>query len=180
MSKIVLVTGGVRSGKSRFAASFFEGAEDVTFIATMRALDDETCARAAAHRACRPAGWKTAEEPLYPSKAADSGSKYILDCITLLTTNIMLELSPTLENFGTGLWNEIYRRVKGELEGLIGRVRAQDGTLVLVTNETGFSVVPENEAARVFRDLLGAVNRDTAALCDEVYLSVCGCQLKIK
>jgi adenosylcobinamide kinase/adenosylcobinamide-phosphate guanylyltransferase len=179
MSRIILVTGGVRSGKSRFSASVFEGLSDVTFIATMQPCDEETRARVASHRECRPANWETVEESLYPENAVGECKNYILDCVTLLVSNIMMETVPDLENIGPKVQNLICARAGGELSRLIEKVRGMDGTLVMVTNETGFSVVPENEVARAFRDILSAVNRDVASLCDEVYLSVCGYQLRL-
>lgn len=182
MSRIILVTGGVRSGKSRFATSIFEGESDVCFLATMIPTDEEMRARIAAHRASRPPQWKTVELPMSPSSAvsANVSNNYILDCVTLLTNNILMEHAPSLENISQEIQNQIYSRAVGEIVALIEKVRRLNGTLVMVTNEAGYSVVPENEAARAFRDILGGVNCEAAALCDEVYLSVCGVQVRVR
>lgn len=180
MSRIILCTGGVRSGKSRFAASVMQNAKDVVYIATMEAADDEMTERVAQHKLARPAWWVTKEQPLFPLKAAGSEKHYILDCITMLTSNIMLKVLDGSEIVSIQMQKDIIIQVLTELKALINKVKSIDGTLVMVTNETGYSVVPDNHYARVFRDILSTVNRETTLLCDEVYLSVCGLQMKLK
>jgi adenosylcobinamide kinase/adenosylcobinamide-phosphate guanylyltransferase len=180
MSRIILCTGGVRSGKSRFAASVMQNAKDVVYIATMEAADDEMNERVLQHKIARPACWVTEDQPLCPLKATGKDKHYILDCITMLTSNIMFKVLGDGEIVSLQMQEEIITHVLTELEALINMVKSIDGTLVMVTNETGYSVVPDNHFARVFRDILGTVNRETAVLCDEVYLSVCGLQMKLK
>lgn len=184
MSRIILCTGGVRSGKSRFAATVMQDAKDVVYIATMEALDDEMIERIAQHKRARPSHWVTKEQPLCPFNAVEnavaSEKHYILDCVTMLTSNIMLKALDSGEIITMQMQKDIISKVLFELETLINMINSLDGTLVMVTNETGYSVVPDNHFARVFRDILGTVNREIAFLCDEVYLSVCGLQIKIK
>jgi adenosylcobinamide kinase/adenosylcobinamide-phosphate guanylyltransferase len=180
MSRIILCTGGVRSGKSRFAASVMQDVKDVVYIATMEAADDEMSERIAQHKMARPAGWVTEEQPFRPFDAVGSKSNYILDCITMLSSNIMFKFIGDSETISLQMQKEIITKILTEIKTLINMVRSMDGTLVMVTNETGYSVVPDNHFARVYRDILGTVNRETAVLCDEVYLSVCGLQIKLK
>jgi adenosylcobinamide kinase/adenosylcobinamide-phosphate guanylyltransferase len=180
MSRIILCTGGVRSGKSRFAATVMQNAKDVVYIATMEALDDEMIERITQHKLARPSHWVTKEQPLCPFNAVETEKHYILDCITMLTSNIMLKVLSGGEIITFQMQKDIISKVLFELKTLINMINSLDGTLVMVTNETGYSVVPDNHFARVFRDILGTVNRETAILCNEVYLSVCGLQIKIK
>lgn len=177
----ILVTGGVRSGKSRFAEDALKLYDDVVYIATMQVFDSETSERVHAHQKRRPTSWRTVEEICDLSRAVGDEKHYLLDCVGLLVTRRLLEQWNDTDAFvPAGLVDRIAERVSGELIALIDTVRLIGGEIVLVTNEVGLSVVPESPLGRAFRDILGMVNCRLAAVCDRVYLLVCGLEMKIK
>ncbi|PID60897.1 bifunctional adenosylcobinamide kinase/adenosylcobinamide-phosphate guanylyltransferase [candidate division KSB3 bacterium] len=180
MARIICVTGGARSGKSRFAESFYAQIDDVVYIATCQPSDDEMRARVALHRRSRPASWKTFEGSHDLDRAVSTQKHYLLDCLSLLCSNIMFKLSRNDERISPGRQQEIETLVLQELRRLISAIRDIQGMLLIVTNEVGLSIVPEHHISRVYRDILGRVNQAVAALCDEVYLVVCGIPVKIK
>ncbi len=167
MSELILVTGGARAGKSAFAQAWAQAqGASVSVIATAQPLDEEMRQRIAQHRSARPATWQTLEEPLeVPLALAQAqGQVVVLDCLTLWVANLMqagLEVLPAVERL---------------LE-----VRAGLGkTLLVVSNEVGMGIVPENALARHYRDLLGAANARLARSAQQVYLLVAGIPLRIK
>jgi adenosylcobinamide kinase/adenosylcobinamide-phosphate guanylyltransferase len=161
---LVLLTGGARSGKSRFALELVDRhSAPVTFIATGEPGDDEMAHRIAQHRDERPADWDTIEEPLRIDaalRAAAADASIILDCLTLWTSNANEQLG------------------SDETEALAiaaaDVARLRDGLTVVVTNEVGLGLVPDNPLGREFRDLLGRVNAIWAAVADHVLLVVAG------
>lgn len=175
---ITLVTGGARSGKSSFAEKFYEGKKDVVYIATSRAEDIEMRERVKKHKNSRPDFWRTYEGTYNIFKAVGSEENYILDCITVLTSNVMFDMSKDLEKIDSELERKIEDKVVEIVERLIKTSTGKN--IVMVTNEVGSSIVPENHIARVFRDIGGRVNQRIAALCDEVYVVFCGISLKLK
>ncbi|MGL5850875.1 MAG: bifunctional adenosylcobinamide kinase/adenosylcobinamide-phosphate guanylyltransferase, partial [Phycicoccus sp.] len=191
----VLVTGGVRSGKSRHAEALLAGATRVTYVAPGPSPEDDDdpdwAARIAAHRARRPASWTTLEtrdlagvlsangpvladrQVLFASltTARDQmpvGSAVLVDCLGTWLTGILDE---------RGLWTapatEMADAVQSLLDEVVAALRARDA-VVLVTNEVGLGVVPAHRSGRLFRDLLGTVNQQVAAACHEVHLVVSG------
>lgn len=165
----VLILGGARSGKSAFA----EGLVRKTglsrhYIATGRAFDDEMRERIAKHRQDRGEGWETHEEPLaLAARIADVARKdraVLVDCLTLWLTNLMLE----------------ERDIAAEFAALAEAIEAAPGRLVLVSNEVGLGIVPENRMAREFRDHAGRLHQQVAAIVPEVYFVAAGLPLKMK
>lgn len=175
--KIVLVTGGARAGKSRWAeceAARLAG-ERVTYVATAEARDDEMTRRIAAHQAERPPGWTTIEEPIDVGRAVTSASTDVIlvDCLTLWVSNLMLnERLPASATAET--------RVHTAVASLLEAAGARDGTLLVVTNEVGLGVVPDNELARTYRDLLGWANTRVATRADRVLLMVAGLPVTVR
>jgi adenosylcobinamide kinase/adenosylcobinamide-phosphate guanylyltransferase len=180
MGRIVLVTGGARSGKSTFAEKQFRGKTQVVYIATSRIYDDEMKERVKLHRSSRPIEWVTFEGNYRLAEVVCDYRDYLLDCITVLTSNIMFDITQDAEIISFELQKQVEDKVLGEIKSLINCVRAIAGDLVMVTNEVGYSIVPDNHIARVYRDIAGRVNQQIAALCDEVYLVACGLPLKLK
>ena len=173
MSRLIFVTGGARSGKSGFAARLAEEAGGrPTYLATATPDDSEMSARIERHKAERGVGWDTVEEPIEVA-AALAGIKtdgaVVLDCITLWLTNLLME---DLEGFESVAVEKA--------EELIRVLRGLDCTAVVVSNEVGMGIVPDNALARRFRDAAGTVNRMLASAADEVYLVVSGQPLRIK
>ena len=184
--KIVLVTGGARSGKSTFGEQYIaELAERIAYIATAIPFDEEMKSRILHHRDSRPQNWTTVEkyfeiDRILPSVAVDHDG-IILDCVTLMVSNMMLEApdvdwsQPDPEKI-----NEIQEAALSHARAIMDALRAAGLSGVLITNEIGMGIVPENPMARAFRDIAGRVNQTLAALSDEVWLLVSGIPVKIK
>jgi adenosyl cobinamide kinase/adenosyl cobinamide phosphate guanylyltransferase len=172
---LTLITGGARSGKSTFAQSLCPPNARAVYIATALPIDDEMRERIAKHRACRPASWRTVEEPVAVSAAVEahaSESDFILiDCLTLWLNNLLLEWRD--EPFAA-----IESKASYEAQTLI--TAAQHSAVVAVTNEVGSGIVPESPLARQFRDLQGLVNQQMARAAGHVYLLACGIPIQIK
>lgn len=168
---ILLVTGGARSGKSRFALARALTYQRRVFLATAMAFDDEMKDRIARHRDERRDTFTTVEEPLRVADAIRGITQpcdvVLLDCLTVWLGNLMHH---------HGANNESYP----ETAALLDLLNAPPCNLILVTNEVGMGIVPENPMARAFRDLAGTVNRQVAERADEVVLVTCGLPLTIK
>ncbi len=166
---VTLVLGGARSGKSRFAETLV-GATGLprVYIATAAAHDDEMRARIADHQARRDASWRTVDAPLELAAALEAeagpGCAVLADCLTLWLTNVMLG----------------GRDVGAETDGLLAALERARGPVVLVSNEVGSGIVPDNALARAFRDHQGRLNSQVAALADRVTLVVAGLPLDLK
>lgn len=166
----LLILGGARSGKSRYASAAQPAHGRVTFIATAEARDADMTARIARHRADRPAHWTTIEEPFDVSarlRALRAVDAVIVDCITLWVSNRMLR----------GDADAAVLAATDELAQLVPRCELD---VTLVSNEVGDGVHPPTEAGLRFRDLLGMVNQRLAAACDRVVLMVAGLPLTLK
>jgi adenosylcobinamide kinase / adenosylcobinamide-phosphate guanylyltransferase len=163
---LVVFVGGARSGKSLLAVQRAREADaPVVFIATGEAGDEEMAARIGRHRAERPAGWQTVEEPMELAVALGQvphGATAIVDCLSLWVAN--LTDTDGIEE-------------RGEAAARIAAART--GLTVAVTNEVGLGIVPDNEIARRYRDVLGRVNAAWAAAADEAYFVVAGRALRL-
>ncbi len=177
---ICLVTGGARSGKSRFAEKIFRDRKDVVYIATSKITDEEMRERVKLHQESRPGEWRTYEGNYDLHKSIGDEKNYLLDCITVLTSNIMFDISKDVEYIDYDMQREIEDTVILEVEKLINEIRLKNYNFVLVTNEVGDSIVPEHHISRVFRDIQGRVNQRIASIADQVYLVCCGIPVKIK
>jgi adenosylcobinamide kinase/adenosylcobinamide-phosphate guanylyltransferase len=162
----ILVTGGVRSGKSAHAEELLAEREDVRYVAAGPVSDDEDwAARIRAHQARRPASWKTVETH-HLATALATDRAVLVDCLGTWLTAVVDE---------AGLWDAPSGEVLAHVIGLAdATIAAMGPDVVLVTNEVGLGVVPEHRSGRLFRDLLGSVNQRFAAACDEVHLVVAG------
>ncbi len=169
MSKIILITGGQRSGKSeeaeRLALSL---ADNPIYMATARIWDDEFRQRVVRHQERRGPQWTNIEEEKELSKHDVNGRVVLIDCLTLWATNFFFDMKshvhPALD------------AVKAEFD----QFTSQDATFIFVTNEIGLGGVSENELQRKFTDLQGWMNQYVASKADEVYLMVSGIKVKIK
>jgi len=176
---ITLITGGSRSGKSAFAQQRAEegGNAPRLFIATCPRLDPEMDARICRHRHDREGrGWATVEEPLLLAEqlsSVASGTVVLIDCLTLWVSNLMHEAAQRGEELHED-------QVATLAEQLGAAARRHQGRTIIVTNEVGFGIVPDNPAARRFRDLTGRCNQVVAATADEVVLVCCGLPLRLK
>ena len=166
-ASLTLVLGGARSGKSRYAEGLFSALPPpFTYIATAEAGDQEMAQRIAIHRARRGVQWRTLEAPrdLVEALEASAGTPALVDCLTLWLSNLMLA--------GADLDAEI-----AKLEHALAKATAP---VVLVANEVGFGIVPDNALGRRFRDLQGMLNQRIAARAERVVLMVAGLPLAIK
>ena len=164
----VLVTGGVRSGKSTHAESLLAARDDVRYVAAGPRRDDaDWAARVAAHRARRPPEWETVESHDLAA-ALDTERAVLVDCLGTWLTAVIDDADGWEWEMGA-----LEGLVERHLAAALPRLTARDD-VVLVTNEVGWGVVAEHRSGRVFADLLGRVNRRVAEVCDEVHLVVAG------
>jgi adenosylcobinamide kinase/adenosylcobinamide-phosphate guanylyltransferase len=165
---VILVGGGARSGKSRYAIDLARKyGSRLVFLATAQAHDLEMEVRVAKHQAERGTDFSTIEEPLDISDELRKcqADAIVVDCLTLWLSNMML-------TFG--------RDVSAETEKLLATARASTAALILVTNEVGCGIVPETTLGRDFRDRAGVLNQRVAAVADEVYWMVFGIPMRVK
>jgi adenosylcobinamide kinase / adenosylcobinamide-phosphate guanylyltransferase len=170
LARLIYVTGGARSGKSSFAERRATelGGNQVTYLATAQAFDAEMTDRIGRHRAERPAGWHTLEEPLELCSAVQKvQGVLLLDCLSLWVSNLVLR----------GDSDEQILQAAGDL---IKSQELRGGPLIAVSNEVGLGIVPDNALARRYRDTLGWVNQRFAAASDEAWMLVSGLPLRLK
>jgi len=172
MSRTIFITGGARSGKSCLAEKLAAGfGEPLCYIATGEARDGEMAERIASHRQRRGAAWQTVEEPLRLLDAIGAANgrhrAILVDCITLWITNLLFHY-------------EAVEPVLVEVKALAELIHDLNTPLILVSNEVGMGIVPENALARSFRDLAGQANQLLAEAADEVYVTFSGLPMKLK
>ncbi len=172
-NKLILITGGARSGKSIFAQKLADAIEGrKVFLATAEALDEEMMSRIETHKKERPSGWDTIEETKHLSNVLincnGNFEVILIDCLTMWISNLLTD----------DIFDE--SQIVREVEHFISTCREIKGTVILVANEVGLGVVPANRLARIFRDIAGKANQEIAAVADDVYLVVAGISLKLK
>ena len=176
---ISIVTGGARSGKSEFAESLIKG--DAIYIATAENFDDEMDLRIKKHvkrREESSINWRTVE-CLKKFDGLWGDEKYVLfDSLGVFISNIMF--SKTADDLSDESIEETILEVRKELEHLLDWARENDKELVIVTDEVGMSIIPESKVARVYRDLIGTINKEVAAKCDRAYLVCMGIEVRLK
>lgn len=176
---ISIVTGGARSGKSEFAESLIKG--DAIYIATAENFDDEMDLRIKKHVKRRDESgikWRTVE-CLKNFDGLSGEEKYVLfDSLGVFVSNIMF--SKTADDLSDKSIEETILVVRKELEKLLNWARENDKELVIVTDEVGMSIIPESKVARVYRDLIGTINKEVAAKCDRAYFVCMGLEVRLK
>ena len=177
--KIILVTGGARSGKSLFAEQYAIAQRgNMAYIATAQIYDKEMESRVELHRTRRADQWQTFEAPYDAHQtiklAAKEANIILFDCITLYTSNLLLAPSSADER------EEKFQYIMGQIDKLLNSARESQATVLFVTNEVGMGIVPDNALARQYRDIAGSVNQKVAACADEVYLVISGLAVEIK
>ena len=194
MAKIVLVTGGARSGKSAFAEEQLADRERVCYIATglPRGEDPEWQERIRLHQERRPASWTTQEQ--YAGLAdwlrEQSHPVYLLDCATLLTSNRLFDLIAQHYPDKLELTEEHFLRrqeqsfllqlLEEEWQELLSAIHQTDVECWIVTDEVGLGIVPETRLGRFFRDVQGKINQLIAKEASEAYLVICGLAQQLK
>ncbi len=177
---LIAILGGARSGKSTCAEKLALelGGTEVLYVATLEGRDEEMRERIRAHRAARPAAWRTLEAPLRAGErvagAAAGARVVVVDCLTLLAANALLAAGeaapPDLAD----------RAVSAELELLLGAADRSEAVWIVVSNEVGLGVVPAHPLGRVFRDALGRANQRLAAQASQVLFMVAGLPMRLK
>ena len=201
VSRISLILGGARSGKSSLAEKLAErraGEHGVLYLATLQPFDSEMEARVVQHQASRPATWRTIEAPYTLRESLFAGLQTekltLIDCLTVWSGNLVLresglelteaiaedELLPQTPPQAEPDYRRVESEIQLELETLIAQARQRELGLIIVSNEVGMSLVPPYPLGRAYRDLLGRVNQHVAALADEVFLVVAGIPVDLK
>ena len=185
MEKKILITGGVKSGKSRFALKLGREIEEVVpqppsllittpdprekiFIATARPIDREMQDKIEKHKKERGNDFKTIEEPIRLGAVLEeiNPSTVVIDCLTLWLSNLFFEASETEK--------------LSEIENFIEELNKFGGNAIIVTNEVGWGIIPQDEISRRYQGELGSLNQKVGEICDEVYVLISGIPLKIK
>lgn len=185
VSKIILVTGGARSGKSSFAERLCKDQNNKTaYIATSTAFDEGMKDRIKKHRAQRPSEWMTYESYKNIDEVIDNISgkhqTVILDCITLMVNNLMFEKELDYDTISHEEIDRLEKSIKDEVERFIEAVKTTDLYVVVVTNEIGLAPVANNRLTRIYTDIIGRINQFIAMNSEEVYFVVSGIPMKIK
>ncbi len=177
MAHIVFITGGARSGKSCFAEKrALEFGASLGYLATAQMLDDEMSERVRLHRERRGAQWHTIEEPIQlPQALARSDGRFqaiLVDCVTLWLSNLLFTYEESEGRCEERIQVDV-QRLQSTLHGMVTPV-------ILVSNEVGQGIVPDNRLARMFRDIAGITNQVLAATADEVHVVISGIPLRLK
>lgn len=174
--EIIVILGGARSGKSRFAQRLADSlSQRVLFVAPLVAMDEEMRRRIEIHKKARPSTWRTLEAPTHVAEAIGEhigdADVVILDCLTLLISNIM-ENADDPEDL-----DALESEIANELNQLLERKNA---SLIIVSNEVGMGLVPPYPSGRSYRDLLGKANQFIAERADKVYMMIAGLPMEVK
>ena len=167
--RVMLITGGARAGKSRYAERLMTARPARhAVIATGVAGDAEMAARIARHKAERDPGWEVIEQPISVRSAIRNAARperiVLVDCLTLWISNLMAER----------------REIENEIQGLMGTLKIAAGPVIIVSNEVGLGIVPDNPLARAFRDELGRANQAVAAAADCAVFMAAGIPIVLK
>ncbi|MCE2615459.1 MAG: bifunctional adenosylcobinamide kinase/adenosylcobinamide-phosphate guanylyltransferase [Phocaeicola sp.] len=169
MKKIILITGGQRSGKSQFAEKIaLELSEHPIYIATSRIWDDEFKERVRKHKERRGPEWTNIEKDMNLHEVKVEGRVILIDCITLWGTNYFFDMDSDVDQALTALKTDF------------SQFTNQEATFIFVTNEIGSGGVSENKLQRLFTDMQGWMNQYVASIADTVYLMVSGIPVVIK
>jgi adenosylcobinamide kinase/adenosylcobinamide-phosphate guanylyltransferase len=177
--RLTLILGGARSGKSAYAQRLAaERGNDVLYVATAEAGDDEMAARIAAHRAERPAHWRTLEAPRQVGSAirvvAGDAGVVLIDCLTLLASNVIVPLPEPVTVVAAE------SALNAEVDELLAAYAESEAEWIVISNEVGLGLVPPYPLGRAYRDALGRANQRLAGVADEVLFMVAGLPMRVK
>ena len=180
MGRLLLVLGGARSGKSAYAQQLAQelGRDDVLFVATAEAWDEDMAQRIARHRQERPATWRTLETPRQVGQTIalhlHDIAVVLVDCLTLLVSNTLLHCGASPAPAAAEA------AVQEEVAVLLQTCQTTAAVYIIVSNEVGLGLVPDNALGRLYRDLLGRANQTLAARAEAVYFMVAGLPVDVK
>lgn len=186
MSEIILVTGGARSGKSTHAEGLAKDrGKKITYIATAKAIDKDMEDRIKKHKNQRPKEWSTIEKyrdfkELELYNEFSNSDTILIDCITIMVTNLLFEDNIDFDNCDIVVIEEIEKKIFYEIDRLINIIKKNNKRAIIVTNEVGMGLVPSYRLGSIFRDIAGRVNQYLAKKSTEVYFTVSGIPIKIK
>jgi adenosylcobinamide kinase/adenosylcobinamide-phosphate guanylyltransferase len=176
--QLILILGGARSGKSAFAQRLAQRkGQQILFVATAEADDQEMQERIKRHQANRPREWHTVEEPLHLERILTENTQYdliLIDCLSLWVSNLLCHQDEPLVN------TTKESTILATTSRLLDIYKQSQATLLLVSNEVGMGVVPPYPLGREFRDIQGQVNQLIASRADQVYLVVAGLAVALK
>lgn len=185
MGKLIVVTGGAKSGKSSYAEKLAKEIKgDILYVATAVPFDDEMKIKVKKHIEQRPPNWYTLEaykdfnSKLLPMLSGKS--VVLLDCVTNLVSNLLLEKCSDIEKIKDSEILEIEQYVKKEIREFIDISKSSSILFIAVTNEVGMSLVPEYKLGRIFRELAGSINQIIAGEAEKVYFCISGIPVRIK
>ena len=173
MSKVTFILGGCRSGKSRYALQLAEASPGTkkVYVATCIPQDQEMEQRVARHRKDRGSEWETLESPLELAQTLKEWSRndhvLLVDCLTMWVSNLLMQ-------------NADPEQLRGHAQVLAGQLGSGAGQVILVSNEVGAGVVPDNALARTFRDAVGELNQIVASVAQTVFWTAAGIPMRIK
>jgi len=183
MKNNLLLTGGARSGKSYKAEQLAkENGGKVLFVATAEAGDEDMACRIKNHQKNRPQEWHTLESSHKIGQGIlhkkENYDVIIIDCLTMLTNNI---ICMAIAQYGENVEEELIEKMlKEELENITQAMRQLNSQFIIVTNEVGLGIVPDNRLSRLYRDLLGRANQFMADAVETIIFMVSGCELYVK
>ena len=181
MSKTILITGGASSGKSRWATTYLAACDYVLYLCAADMVNADTLKRIEYDNKKNSVEWDI--KPGIAENPAENFTDHkfvIFDSLASYTSEIIKKMCPDLSKITHDKKKEIEKRIVEDVTNMFYSIMAIDGTKVIITLETGFSITPDNHDQAVFRKILGVVNQRIANMCNEVYLSASGIQFKIK
>lgn len=180
MANIILITGGAECGKSRWAATYFSSCNNVLYMRVQPEMNKETAERIRWNCEKNCVEWDIRTSFSILDEGIKDHEYFIFDNIASYTSKMMSELCPDAEHMDDDMKHKIRKKIIDDISELIMKVKEADGKMIVITVETGFSVIPENKVQVAFREILGAVNQRIANMCSDVYMSASGIQFRIK
>ncbi|KNF07901.1 bifunctional adenosylcobalamin biosynthesis protein CobU [Gottschalkia purinilytica] len=186
MSKVILITGGARSGKSTLGENKAkELGKNIVYIATSIAFDDGMKDRIKKHKESRPSHWATIEKykdfsNIVEDEAFLQSDLILLDCMTLMISNLLLESNIDFDNCKIEEIDNIEKKIFEEVNTLLEVINKYNKNIIIVTNEVGMGIVPSYKLGSIFRDIAGRINQYLASKAEEVYITISGIPMKIK
>ncbi len=183
--RLVLISGASRSGKSTYAEKLAaKKGTKIAYLATAQALDEEMKVRIEQHKQIRPKNWQTFEEPLNIFEVIEKNQRiydtWLFECITLYISNLMFSQAHTADVGDNFISAELQNYVLHKIDTLIQTVKTSPITMIAVTNEVGWGIVPADALSRAYSDIVGKANQKLASAAEEVYLVALGIPVRLK